>query len=152
MAPRLRYTMFQVTINTNKAGNTASETDYIIRLLKDFINVRMKQQSLWKNVINIAPDYKAVRKINVDAVGIEVGPKRHFIHTHFIVTVEHTGKVQYKFTQKKWQEEVNAYIPQIKGAYCNVQLLNSRSLNYAAKHSGKRTEILTLGVQKTLKF
>lgn len=144
--------MFQVTINTNKAGNTEGETDYVIRLLKDFIAVQLKSSEIWKNLINIAPDYSAVRKINVDAVGIEVGPKRHFIHAHFIVTVEHTGKVQYKYTQKKWQTEVNNYIPIIKGSYVNVQLLNSRALNYAAKHSGTRTEILTLGVQKTLKF
>lgn len=144
--------MFQVTINTNKAGNTASETDYLIKLLKDFIARGLKNGEIWKKLINITPDYSAVRKINVDAVGIEVGPKRHFIHAHFIVTVEHVGKVQYKYTQKKWQEAVNKHIPIIKGSYVNVQLLNSRALNYTAKHSGQRTEILTLGVQKTLKF
>lgn len=144
--------MFQVTINTNKAGKTARETNYIIELLREFIQVQLKKKEVWKSLINISPDYSAVRKILVDAIGIEVGKKRRFVHTHFIVTIEHTGKVQYKYTQKKWQSEVNNFIPLLKGSYVMVQLLNSRALNYTAKYSGTRTEIRTLGVQKPIVF
>ena len=152
MAPRIRYTMFQVTINTNRAGKTARETAFLIEMVREFIQVQLKKSSVWRNLINIEPDYSAVKKIKVDAVGIEVGTKRRFVHTHFIVLVEHTGKIQYKFTQKKWQTEVNNFMPLIKGSYVKVQLMSARAMNYTAKHSGKRTQIVNIGMQPTLTF
>lgn len=150
---RIRYTMLAITINTNKAATTAAEELYLTNGLRRFISEVLGNPLNWRRLIPISPDFSAIDHIDVNAIGIERGPKRHRIHAHFVVTIQHHGKVLLNRNMKyKWQDLVNSKIEYTRGSNVQIDLLNSRHLNYVSKNSGGIKQIHTIGVQEPVIF
>lgn len=148
---RIRYTMLAITINTNKAATTAAQERVLKDDLRQFITTRLALPEVWQKLINITPGFDAVDHIDVSAIGIERGSRKHRIHAHFVVTIQHRGRINWRGTQRKWQAEVNANLHFVTASNVSVDLLNARSLNYTAKgHGGKALAVL--GVQEAVVF
>lgn len=143
-----------VTLNTNHAGNTEAEVNDVINALRRFIQHDLAKIENWRELLIIEPDFDAVENVLVDAIGIEVGGKRHFIHVHFLVTVEHHGRmvVRGRGSQRPWQNLLRARIPYLRGAYASVTLHDSRALNYAAKTGEGDEQIVVHGIQEPVVF
>ena len=135
--------------------------DYASQLADFFRNVLSKREN-WKQLILIEPGFEAVDHIDISAIGIERGPKKHRIHAHFVVTIQHHGKVFWKGdwlhrgtgagSQRAWQDLVNKHIKYTRGSIASIQLLNSRQLNYTSKYAGSFREIASLGPQQSVTF
>lgn len=132
---RIRYTMLLVTINTNKAPNTAMQEQFYIDGLREFIERTLNTVASWRTVLTVQPSFDAIDHIDVDAIGIERGEERHRMHAHFVVTIQHHGKVMLtKNTNWLWKK------------------LADENLNYVTKTSGGIKQIATLGVQPIESF
>lgn len=150
---RVRYSMLAITVNTNRAATTAAEEDYYKRGLRKFIEIDLAVVDNWRRLLPMRPDFSAIDHIDVSAIGIERGPKRHRIHAHFVVTIQHHGQLRLnRFLKYKWQDLVNSKLEYTRGSNVQVDLLNSRHLNYVSKHSGGIKTILNLGVQEPVIF
>lgn len=146
--------MLGVTINTNKAPNNAAEEAYYTDGLRRFISVDLADAVNWRRLLPfVDPDFSAIDHIDVNAIGIERGPKRHMIHAHFVVTIQHHGKVRLnRYLEGHWQRFVTEKVRYTKGAYVHIQLLNSKHLNYVSKQSGTSKQLRQLGVQEAVVF
>lgn len=143
--------MLAITINTNKAATTAAQERVLKDDLRQFITTRLALPEVWQKLINITPGFDAVDHIDVSAIGIERGSRKHRIHAHFVVTIQHRGRINWRGTQRKWQAEVNSSLHFVTASNVSVDLLNARSLNYTAKgHGGKALAVL--GVQEAVVF
>lgn len=149
---RIRYTMLAITVNTNKAATTAAQEQVLKEDLRRFITERLTLPEVWAKLINISPSFDAVDHIDVSAIGIERGGKRHRIHAHFVVTIQHHGSVNWRGTQRPWQAEVNSFLTYASSSNVSVDLLNARSLNYISKGSGGGKALAVLGVQEAVVF
>ena len=148
----MRYTMLAITINTNKA---AAQEQVLKEDLRRFVTERLTLPEVWAKLINITPSFDAVDHIDVSAIGIERGARRHRIHVHFVVTIQHHGKVNWRGTQRLWQTEVNSFLTYASSSNVSVDLLNARSLNYVTKGSGSggvSKALAVLGVQEAVVF
>ena len=156
MGPRIRYTMLAITINTNKAATSAAQEQVLKEDLRRFVTERLTLPEVWAKLINITPSFDAVDHIDVSAIGIERGARRHRIHVHFVVTIQHHGKVNWRGTQRLWQTEVNSFLTYASSSNVSVDLLNARSLNYVTKGSGSGAStgkaLAVLGVQEAVVF
>ena len=128
--------MLLVTINTNKAPNTAMQEQFYIDGLREFIERTLNTIDSWRRVLTVQPSFNdAIDHIDVDAIGIERGEERHRMHAHFVVTIQHHGKVMLtKNTNWLWKK------------------LADENLNYVTKNSGGIKQIATLGVQPIESF
>ena len=160
--PRVRFTMLAITINTNRAATTEEQEQWYTSQLAAFFQNVLSHREAWRSLIFIEPGFSAVDHIDVSAIGIERGPKRHRIHAHFVVTIQHHGKIIWKGdwrkdgtgagTEKAWQNLVNKYVKYTRGSKVNIQLINARQLNYTSKYSGSFREIASIGPQQSVKF
>lgn len=148
----MRFTVLHVTLNTNHAASSEAEVTYIISRLRRFIRRDLAVQENWRDLISITPSFEAIDKILVDAIGIEVGAQRHFIHAHFVVTIEHNGKIltNKKGTQLAWQSLMLRKMG-LRG-YVSVSLMSARHLNYTAKTSNQDTQLRIYGIQDAVTF
>jgi hypothetical protein len=147
--------MLAITVNTNKAATTAAQEQVLKEDLRRFITERLTLPEVWAKLINISPSFDAVDHIDVSAIGIERGGKRHRIHAHFVVTIQHHGSVNWRGTQRPWQAEVNSFLTYASSSNVSVDLLNARSLNYVTKGSGTAgtgKALAVLGVQEAVVF
>lgn len=145
--------MLAVTINTNKAPTNAAEEQWLTDGLRRFIQRDLAVVANWRRLVPVRPSFEAIDHIDVNAIGIERGPKRHRIHAHFVVTIQHHGSVRLnRFVRYKWQDLVNSKLPYTKGANVAVDLLNARHLNYVSKNSGTTRQLQQLGVQEAVVF
>lgn len=154
MSKRVRYTMLNVTINTNKAPNTAAQEEYLSDGLREFVERTLASVASWKRVLTVRPSFDAIDHIDVDAIGVERGDEQHRMHVHFVVTIQHHGKVMLtKNTNWLWKKLADESLPYAdRGCNVNVQLLNASYLNYVTKHSGTLRQLGTLGVQEVESF
>lgn len=150
--PRTRYTMLAVTINTNKAATTAAQEQALKDDIADFIRVQLSLPSVWRQLISVSPDFDAVDHIDVSAIGIERGGRKRRIHAHFVVTIQHHGKVNWRGSQKRWQELMNSTMRYSQASNVSIDLLNARHLNYAVKHAGTTKTLAVLGIQDAIVF
>lgn len=151
---RIRYTMLAVTVNTNKAPNTAMQEQFYIDGLRRFVEVTLNSVASWQRVLTVQPNFDAIDYINVDAIGVERGSERHRMHVHFVVTIQHHGKVMLtKNTNWLWKKLADESM-RFADRGCNVQvdLLNSSYLNYVTKHSGGLRQLSSIGVQPAEAF
>lgn len=150
---RLRYSMLQVTINTNRAAVSAYQETQFMNELEVFFRTVLSMTSTWRdhNLIDITPSFDAVSTITLDAIGFERQPKYHKIHAHFTVTIAHRGKVSWRSpnAQRNWQDLVNRNLSFTNGSYVHVRGANSRSLNYISKEA---TRVYSDGVQDAIVF
>jgi len=159
---RLRYTMLAVTINTNKAATTAAQEQALKDDLSRFISVQLALPEVWRKLINITPSFDVVDHIDVSAIGIERGGRKRRIHAHFVVTIQHRGKINWRGTQKAWQDAVNSTLQYTQASNVSIDLLNARHLNYAVKGVGagagtagagaKPKVLAVLGIQDAIVF
>lgn len=144
MPPKtVKYTQLAVTINTNKAATTAFQERYLKEQLARFVRVDLGSVATWRKLINIEPSFDAVDHISIDAIGIERGDKLHRIHVHFVVTIQHHGRVSWKGMQRPLQNVVNERLPGVV-SYANINLLDTRRLNYAMKMAGTLRQIAVI--------
>lgn len=123
--------------------------------LETFVRETLSVFENWRGLIEIEPSFDRVDKISVDAIGLERGPRRHFIHAHMTVTVQHRGKINHKFGQRQWQELVNRKMPFLRGSYVAMSLMSARALNYAVKgDTGRRSAlpVRTWGMRDAVMF
>lgn len=132
------YTGLFITINTNKAGKTQAEVDYLVTKLKRFIQHDLAIIENWRPLIRIEPGFEKVRHIRIMSPAIQTGPRQHLIHIHMNVLIEHYGKIAYKGTQRKWQDFVNSRLGLGRTSYVEIKLTNTRALNYAVKSQKKK--------------
>lgn len=147
--------MLLVTINTNKAPNTAMQEQFYIDGLREFIERTLNTVDSWRRVLTVQPSFNdAIDHIDVDAIGIERGEERHRMHAHFVVTIQHHGKVMLtKNTNWLWKKLADENLKFAdRGCNVDVKLLNSSYLNYVTKNSGGIKQIATLGVQPVESF
>lgn len=147
--------MLLVTINTNKAPNTAMQEQFYIDGLREFIERTLNTVDSWRKVLTVQPSFDdAIDHIDVDAIGIERGEERHRMHAHFVVTIQHHGKVMLtKNTNWLWKKLADENLKFAdRGCNVDVKLLNSSYLNYVTKTSGGIKQIATLGVQPVESF
>lgn len=144
--------MLLVTLNTNKAASTAAQERFYKDRLARFIRVELGSVESWRTLIRIEPSFDAIDHIDVSAIGVERGPKYHRIHAHFVVTIQHHGKVNFRYTQKRWQTLVNERLGFGTGTYAEVELLDARRLNYAVKTSGGKLRPVGGGIQGAGKY
>lgn len=144
--------MWHVTVNTNHAANSAAEEQRIGDRLERFVRRDLAVLENWRPIIKIDPGFHAVDKIRVEGTGIERGPRRHFMHLHTVVIVEHFGKVYWKHGQRQLQDLVKRSMPELRGAYARMKLMSARSLNYVSKEAGTAREIKQLGIQDAVVF
>lgn len=153
---RLRYTMLAVTINTNKAATTAAQEQALKDDVARFISVQLALPQVWRKLINITPSFDAVDHIDVSAIGIERGGRKKRIHAHFVVTIQHRGRINWRGTQKQWQEAMNTTMQYVHASNVSIDLLNARHLNYAVKGvggAGSKPKVLAaLGIQDAIVF
>lgn len=152
---RIKYTMFMVTINTNKAPNTAAQEQYYDDRLREFVEVTLNNVDSWRRVLTVQPSFNdAVDHIDVDGIGIERGAERHRMHVHFVVTIQHHGKVMLnKNTNWLWKKLADEAMPFAnRGCNADVKLLNASYLNYTTKNAGSIRTLGSLGVQASERF
>lgn len=147
MPRRIRYTMLAVTINSNRAAATEETERLYKEELKRFIQQDLAQADNWRTLIRIEPGFDAIDHIDLSAIGIERGAKRHRIHAHFVVTIQHHGKVLWKYTQPAWQRLLNEKLQYTRGSNVSVDLMDSRALNYTNKNAGTVKQLASLGIQ-----
>lgn len=152
---RIKYTMLNVTINTNKAPNTAAQEQYYGDRLREFVEQTLNTVDSWRRVLVVEPSFDdAIDHIDVDAIGIERGDVRHRMHVHFVVTIQHHGKVMLnKNTNWLWKKLADEALPFAnRGCNVNVDLLNASYLNYTTKNAGNIRTLGSLGVQESERF
>lgn len=149
---RRRFTGWHVTVNTNHTANSAAEEQRIGDALERFVREDLGRLETWRGLIQIAPGFHAVDKVRVDGIGIERGPRRHFMHMHCVVVVEHFGKVNHKYGARQWQNLLRQRIPYLRGAYAHLKLMNTRSLNYVSKEHGSAREVRQFGIRDAVVF
>lgn len=152
---RIRYTKLLVTINTNKAPNTAAQEQYYQDGLRRFVERTLNNVDSWRRVLTVEPSFDdAIDFINVDAIGIERGSERHRMHVHFVVDIQHHGKVMLtKNSNWLWKKLADESMPFAdRGCNAQVELLNASYLNYMTKQSGNIRQLASLGVQEAESF
>ena len=122
----------------------------MVDILERFFRDTLGNIDNWRTLIRIAPSFDYVDNVLVDAIGIEIGPKRHFVHAHAAVTIEHHGSIKWRGTQRKWQEMFNAHARLLRGSYVNITLMDADALNYASKYP--RDNIVQFGMQPAVTF
>lgn len=147
MSRRIRYTMLAVTINSNKAATTEEAERLYKDELKRFIQTDLAQGDNWRRLIRIEPGFDAIDHIDLSAIGIERGPKRHRIHAHFVVTIQHHGKILWRYTQRAWQQLINEKLRYTRGSNVSIDLMDSRSMNYTNKNAGTTRQLRSIGIQ-----
>lgn len=151
---RIRYTMLAITINLNRAPKSAVEEEYLAGGLRRLVAVDLATTANWKLLLPVKPAFEAVDHIDIDAIGIERGPKRHRMHVHFVVTIQHHGRVELnRRLENTWRVWVNERMARYtNGSKVHIELLNARHLNYVSKTSGGIRQILSVGAQEPVLF
>ena len=147
--------MLAVTINTNKAPNTAAQEQFYDDRLREFVERTLNTVDSWRQVLTVEPSFDdAIDHIDVDAIGIERGEERHRMHVHFVVTIQHHGKVMLnKNTNWRWKKLADASMPFTnRGCNVDVKLMNASYLNYVTKSAGSIRQLASLGVQEAESF
>ena len=139
--------MLAVTINSNKAATTEEAERLYKDELKRFIQTDLAQGDNWRRLIRIEPGFDAIDHIDLSAIGIERGPKRHRIHAHFVVTIQHHGKILWRYTQRAWQQLINEKLRYTRGSNVSIDLMDSRSMNYTNKNAGTTRQLRSIGIQ-----
>jgi hypothetical protein len=148
---RIRYTMLAVTLNSNKAATTAAEEQLYKQELARVIREDLSAANNWRELLPTTTTFDVIDHIDISAIGVERGGVRHRIHAHFVVTVQHHGKLLVP-KQRTWQDFFNRKLHFTKGSYAVVELMNARRLNYATKNAGTVKQLAAIGVQEEVKF
>lgn len=136
--------MWHVTINTNHAANSAAEEQRLGDRLEWFVRNQLTRLENWRDLIHIEPSFDAVERVRIEGVGIERGSRRHMMHTHMVIIVEHRGKVSHIFRKRQLQNLVNQHLSEVRGSYVSTKLMSARALNYTTKTEGTAKEIKRL--------
>lgn len=143
--PRVRYTVLAITINTNKAATTALQERAYKDDLERFIQIEFANPENYRTLLDVEPSFESLDHIDISAIGIERGGIKHRIHVHFVLTIQHHGKVVLKKgLQKRWQEFVNERLTYSSGSNVTIDLMSGRFLNYAAKNIGTSKQIASI--------
>jgi hypothetical protein len=73
-------------------------------------------------------------RVRIVAPTIEVGPVRKLLHMHWTMSILHSGTIELRGLQKRWQEYINNAVDFIYS--CNVDLTlltSSKAKNYNMK-------------------
>lgn len=149
---RRRFTFWNVTVNTNHAANSAAEEQRIGDRLERFVRFELSKIENWRRIIRITPSFDAVERIRLDGIGIERGPRKHRMHVHMAVIVEHHGNIDHKHGQRQFQNLLKEKLPELRGAYVKMRLGNASSLNYTAKEHSTSKEIKQFGMRDAVVF
>lgn len=147
---RVRYSQYHVTINTNHAARTAAEEEDLSTRLQWVIQNVLSRPESWDGVFDIRPSFDSISTISLNGIGIQRGGRQHFIHTHFVLVVQHSGTIK-RVYQPVLQGVVHRAMPYLKGIYVKMTLMKANNLNYTAKESDD-PDALFLGVQDALVF
>lgn len=151
---RRRYTQWFVTVNTNHAARSQAEEAFLLDKLEAFVRGPLSKSDTWRHVIKIKPNWSAVDTIRLESIGLERGGKRHFIHMHFVLLLEHHGKAYLKAggAQRNLQTLLKQFMPYLRGPYVQIKPMDASHLNYVAKDTGTQKAVAGVGIQAPVTF
>ena len=138
----LRYTDLFVTINSNRSAFNQEDEQMMLQFWKDFMENEIWTKEALEQLI-VFYDAGTVRRVDIMEPVVESGPRQHRIHSHFIMSIRHTGKVALGNMLRRWRLYINARVHGFsRGVNVQFQLLSSsRSKNYNLKQQERLGEI-----------
>ncbi len=124
----------------------------LVNRMAHFIRTQLGDADNWRTLVHVEPNFDVVRSVRVDAIAIERGPARHFLHAHFVVTLEHRGKAKAAYGREQYKQLIQRHLPDVKNSYIHMTLMNSSTLNYAMKKDATPDELKTIGLQPSVTF
>lgn len=132
-ADEVYATAMHITINTNQAGTSQVDEAQRIRGMESMLQWLFQD---FESVLDHREWDGEAKDIHIYSPAVEVGPRYHRVHAHFIVRVLTTRGLNVG----KTADNLRSWLRQQTGRnfYVHVRLMNSRTENYALKQLQRR--------------
>lgn len=134
---RRYYTDIFVTVNSNRSGRSGDDEVWLVNRWKEFMETQVWTADamahhllVWKDTHPGAP-----LKIDITEPVVEAGPRYRKVHSHFTMSILHTGHLDLGPMLTAWHAYINLRaVPELSsGVNVQFRLLDTRSLNYNMK-------------------
>lgn len=127
----IRVSTMQITINTNRAGRTAAETEQLVMGFKYMMEQLFTRESL-NSIIPVREGGRILR-VKIYSPAIEIGPRFRRVHSHFVMRVTTVGGIDLSRMGPNLSAWCREFVVYSHNFYVNVRLLDGRADNYILK-------------------